>query len=919
MKKVLAILLVAIMVLPMALSVSAEESVTDMPFYCINVGGGGEEIFGDLKYTFHTPYFWTGELKDGQEPYAYYDGGTESRAIPDIAAALKKTFDNQPAGTRYINFVMPRSILVPQSEAVVYMEKPAAAMKEWVSAFAKEYQRIGGKIDGFALDLEYENIWAYYLHARVYSVDKDIYKKIVSHPQYETVLRPRLVERGFKFYEDASEETTELWGITGKAGKGYEDCQSVWDVVVKNMCAEVLTESVYEPLKEYFPDINVSDYQTKSTYNWVKTVTDYGNNGIDVGGNLIAAGNSSNFNTYSYRPTLAFYQNTQTNEPTYDIPVGFIGGIYENTPYNMFLWDMHIFKEMYEMSGDYGVSMWIGGYNRNKDNPNSVSNTPYYTETLLHMGLLNPEPFLGYLVTGDFENDMDDYKLGLTIVDDIMAELTRVVGKSDRKALYVPTTWNDSYVLSGMYAGGKNYWRITPDTTQVTLKNFKVEGNDPTFTVNGKTITFPQGKIIEDGKVRVVGTCGYWIETPADVTPVITVADNYFSKYPAFSENYQQYKVGTEYTYENIKPIASWEFKKSAKSSAVIQDNGGSNALALTGTYTLKNVNVPEDIMAGDTYAEHQAWQVTVTVPANMADDAEVVVLNCVGQKSKSDDLGVKIAGGKLYYDKAGEYQELEGIDLSAGGTVTIRREVDFTDAKALKCHYTVVDPTGKVLGKVQDVPMVELSLPITTICIGVSKVTGDPVLFDNYKLYITGVAADFELYDANTGLFLNEIDKAREADTAYRVSWVNATRSEKVYSVVAAYYEGDKLVSETVVEEIKMAPGVDGIDTAIVKNEEGKSLLVYLRDDSPAEGDGNKEPSAPGNKPGNPTTNPAGDDQLLIVVIVLAVLTVASLVALVVVILNPGKKKTPKAVKKVEEPEAVEADKKDASDDTAE
>ena len=890
MKKTLTILLVIVMVLPMVLSipVSAEEAVTDMPFYILHYGGGGEEVYNGLKYSYHMAYFWTADLKDGEEPYAYYDGHSKSTDIPELARALKETFNSQPKGTRYVNFTLPRSIIVPRAEAVVYIDKPVQQMKEWVTAFVKEYHRIGGELDGFSLDLEYENIWAYYLHSRVYSVDKDIYKKIVSHPQYETLLRPKLVERGFKFFENPTEEQTELWGITGTAGKGYEACDNIFSTVTKNLCAEALTEAVYEPLKEYYPDVIVCDYQTKNTYNWVKTVTDYGNNGISVGGNLYAAGNASSFNTYSYRPTLAFYENSQTHEPTYKIPVGFNGGVYANTPYNMFLWDMRIFKEMYEMSGEDGVSVTVAGHNYNKDNPNSVSHTPYYAETLLHLGLLNPKPFLGYILSAEYENDLDEYRNGLAIADDIMVELTRVVGKSDRKTLFVPTSFNDSYVLSGMYAGGKNYWRITPDTTQVTLEGFKVEGKDPTFCVNGKTITFPGGKIIEDGKVRDVGTCGYWVETPADVTPVITAADDYFRKYPTFSENYQKYAIGTEYTYENIEPVASWEFKKSAKSTAIVVDNGGSNALALTGTYTLKNVKVTKNVMAGDTYAEHQAWQVTVTVPANMAADAEIVVLNCAGQKAKSDDGGVKIAGGKVYYDYAGEYKELAGIDLSAGGTVIVRREVDFSNAEAFKCHYAIFDAEGKLLGKVEDVPMVELALPITAISIGVSKVTGDPVLFDNYKLYLTDVAADFELYDANTGLFLNEIDKAREANTAYRVSWVNATNTEKTYSVVAAYYEGDKKVSEKVVQEIKMAPGADGIDTAIVENEEGKSLLVYLRNDSPA----NEEGVVPPVGSDDPiTTTPKNDALLLVAVIVLAVLTVASVAVLVIVVLNPGKK----------------------------
>ena len=914
MKKLLAILLVIVMVLPMAFTVSAAESTEVAPFYFVNMGGLAYE--SEYDYCYDMPFFWSPEPKKGQPVHVAYDGANAD-TIPTIAAALKKTFDAQPEGSRYIRFDLPHKVFNPLSENVVYTQPAKEAIKGWFSEFIEEYHSIGGKIDGVVIDLEYENIESYYLYKRVYAQDKEIYQKIVEHPLYETWLRPMLVERGFKFYSPATEATPEIWGITGMAGKGYETCQSVWDTVTRNILSKDLTEAVYEPLIKYYPDGHVSDYQTRSTYNWLKTTSDYGNTGVSAGGNIVAAGNSSNFNFYSYRPTLGYYQNSQSNEPTYQIPIGFNGGNYENSPFHMFLWDANTFKDMYQAANGYGLSVWLGNYNYNKDNPLSSSNTPYYAETILHMGLLNPKPFQGYIVTSNFEDILDEeteefitvsdqVHYAVQVVDDILAELTRVVGAADRKPIAIPTRWNDSFVLSGMTAGGKNIWRLTPDTTQVSLEDFKVAGDELKFSVNGKTIIFPQGKIIEDGKVREVGTCGYWIETPTDVTPVITVEDNFYSKYPTFTETYEQYENGTEYKYDTICPVASWQVKKSSDSTAVVQDKDGNNVLALTGTYTLRNINLPKNVIAGDTYAEHQAWEVTVTVPANMAADAEVIVLNCIGQRPKSSDGGVKIAGGKLYYDKAGEYVELEGIDLSAGGTVTVRREVDFSDAEALKCHYTVFDAQGNVLGRVKDVPMVELALPITIVCIGVSKVAGDPVLFDNYKLYLTKVAADFELYDANTGLVVTELDKARDADTAYRVSWVNATRTEKTYSVVAAYYEGDKLVSEKVVQEIKMAPGTDGVDTAIVENEEGKSLLVYLRNDSPADSDEDETPITPGGNDNKPiqkpgaATEPEGLNLLTVIVVILAALSVEGLVLLILATSKPKKKakKTTKTVK---------------------
>jgi hypothetical protein len=60
-------------------------------------------------------------------------------------------------------------------------------------------------------------------------------------------------------------------------------------------------------------------------------------------------------------------------------------------------------------------------------------------------------------------------------------------------------------------------------------------------------------------------------------------------------------------------------------------------------------------------------------------------------------------------------------------------------------------------------------------------------VLLDNLKLYVNGVGADLEIYDAKTGILQTEPDKARDRSTAYRFSWMNATGQYKVARVYDA------------------------------------------------------------------------------------------------------------------------------------
>lgn len=155
----------------------------------------------------------------------------------------------------------------------------------------------------------------------------------------------------------------------------------------------------------------------------------------------------------------------------------------------------------------------------------------------------------------------------------------------------------------------------------------------------------------------------------------------------------------------------------------------------------------------------------------------------------------------------------------------------------------------------------------------------------DNYKLYITDVAADFTLYDAKIGYQVTEPDKARAEDTAYRLSWVNASQSEKIYQVIAAYYNGDALVSETVVEEVKMAPGTDSVSTGIVENKtEGQTLLVYLKDISPDDGGKNDTGKNPVDGGGTLNMTP-----VIIAAIAVAII-IAGVAVILFVLLKDGK-----------------------------
>ncbi len=828
MKKLLALLLVFALLLPMA-TVTNAAGAEKKPFYLTQ----WEAFQGDYSNIYPMPLFITNDSGLGDPLTSnLWKGKTDIKAL---AAALKELFDTYPEGTRHINFEMVQIAFYKKIKDVFIVNDAIPIVQEWVDAFCKEYKAIGGKLDGLVCDLELTDANSYYIDQNYYSKDSQIYHKIAKNPVYQSVIRPMLVERGFKFYNDPTGQNSELYSIYPKAGDEYAQSRQIWDAVAGSYVAQCVSDAC-SPMWKYFPDAIVTDYTTSSEKPWVQG----GSGGITTIGGL-----TSNDNFYQDRP----YNTVSSGFGSVD---GYNRATLDNKPFNFFLYDTNHFKSVYLAAEGGKVSWWIAPYLWDYDYRGTTAHTPYYIETLLHMGMLDPEVTLGWILAGNCGGNgaYQLYELSLQMVDDVMKELTARVGYADRKPIAVTPRWNEHYVLSGMSAGGKNVWRLTPDITQVALNDFQVKGaSDPTFTVNGQTITFPQGKIIADGKVAGLdandkeitnNTCGFWIETPANVMPVETRAKNYHSEYPAYGDNFDSYAEGMEYNYKNAKPAGCWQVSKKGQSSAVIAANGNDKVLAMKGTYTLKNINVTANITAGDNYAKNQVWEVSVTVPSDMAADAEVVVLNAVSEKRRVKDGGFKIAGGKLYYGKGEEYVEMSGVTVNAGTEYRLVRELDFTDEKALKSSYYVYDASGTLLGSAKKVEMVAIDLPIASVNLATKNVAGNPVLLDNYKLYPIKVTTDFYLYTAKLGMPVADQSKAIGESAAYRLSWMNTTNDVKSYSVVAAYYNGDSKVSEEVVKELKLAPNTEGVETGIVElGSKGGAVLVYLRDNNPAEPDG--------------------------------------------------------------------------------
>ena len=859
MKKTLALLLILATLIPMVLVMPVSAAVAKEPFYSV-----AWTDFDETKYPYLdglvTPNFSNiGEyarLTYGGASMLY--GSYTDADVTKMAQALKKTLEARPAGTRYVHFFGPAKILKLAPDDVLFLEHGVEQLKNMLTDLYKKMAEIKCPLDGVVIDTEIYAMGAWYLWGNsgnhsfdwYYNKNKNLYAQIVKNPKYKKLIRPLLEEYGFPFWpaDPNNPHESEIFTMCpekkSKDVDRYNRAYSIWNTVVRVHLNRYITQWAYEPLMQYYPDASCSDYQSLDSKSWFKLagITD---DGLALsGGNSEKVGNVSTYSYYFNHPSETFYAD-------HDQYASFNDAVYEQSPFNSLLYEVNFSRHMYSSTDTKMIAPWMASYLYSRDKAGRWNGTAYYSELWYHLGMFDPEPFLFYNTKSEVGGE-EGWDLTGQTANAILAALSEVAGYADRKPIELPQYWNAEYVVSGMYAGGRNIWRITPNTDEVSLKAFKVKDSDPTFSVKGQTITFPGGKILKEATIPNVGSCGYWVETPANKTPIMTSDADRYAKYPSYLENFDSYANGT-LTAAKMREDYAWQITGSASIA--------NKALTLSGDARLQNVEIPAKITAGDSYAEDQTWEITFTLPSGLSADAEIILLQYEG-KGGATDGGIKIKGGKVYYSDelsdAADFQELTDIKP---GTYTLKRVMDFGDPDNFTYDIYLLDSKGKEITNAKGVAASSFTT-ITSISFSTKK-ANKAVSLDNYKLYPSGLATDFELYDAGSGRNIRgeELEQARTKDTAYRLSWLNGTNTTKTATVVAAIYEGGSLKSEKAVKTLTMKPGYDGVETGVVEVKAGQSVLVYLKggahqDTTSNQPDNNEDETKP-----QPTKGQEGND----------------------------------------------------------
>lgn len=454
------------------------------------------------------------------------------------AKRIAKELSNMPEGKRCIDLTLVSAKLDDEPECYIWWDLGAEKLRSVVTQLYKELKANDAVIDYVIDDFEGGmSMWG---------LKKENLAVIIADSRYESEIRPLLVERGFEF---SSTGTTELDPILQFTSN---DMYQIWNGVMLRRTTDYYNKTMYEPIKQYYPNVKYSNYGFKDSLGLNK-IYDTGGHKTYLYGETYKGGTHSSPVLYGGLGAI-----TKPGRQ----PEGYPHEKFDATSFNTVLYSVVCMQDSIT-SGDGNAMPWIPL----RSASDSDMNNEYYAELIFHLALLGSDPLL--LFNPSSENLADDE----SHLSELLEEINSILGMGKKSTLVTKvTSWDSSYILSGMNADGKSVWRITPDlyVPGVTIENFLSHKEKLIFQIGNQVVIFPEGsKILENN----MSGYGYWIEAPYGVKPQeIRVSSIEAPLAPVLTEDNMPsgYKFNTTYTkyvLENGQP-------QSGNQSKPINPNG---------------------------------------------------------------------------------------------------------------------------------------------------------------------------------------------------------------------------------------------------------------------------------------------------------------------------------------------------------
>lgn len=404
--------------------------------------------------------------------------------IITYAKRIANELSNMPEGKRCIDLTRISAKLDDEKENHLWWDIGADKLRAVTTQLYKELKANGAALDYVIDDFEGGmSMW---------SIKSENIEEIMRDSRYETEIRPLLVENGFEFSTDGASELDPIFQFT------QNNMYHVWNGVMSRRVSEYYNRTMYEPIKEFYPDVKYSNYGMTESLGLNKIYDGAGHKDY-LAGRSYKAGTHSSPVLYGGLGAIT-KQGRQPEDYPHDK--------FDSTSYNTVLFSLIRVQDVMT-SGDGKIMPWIPCFNA----ADSDMNNDYYDELVFHLGLLGADPLL--IFNPASENLINDENH----LSALLEELNSVLGSGIKNTLTNKVTpWDSAYLLSGMETADKTIWRITPDlyVPGVSTDNFLSDKEKLIFQIGNQVVIFPEGsKIIEN----TMSDYGYWIESPKGTIP----------------------------------------------------------------------------------------------------------------------------------------------------------------------------------------------------------------------------------------------------------------------------------------------------------------------------------------------------------------------------------------------------------------
>lgn len=440
-----------------------------------------------------------------------------------VAQNIWEHLKGQPEGRRtiFIHRSLSPYLNTPESDGSRLwwdegVEVTAAKLDAFFNAFSKIQDSEYGAATVDFLYADFEHSLSMYQYTGLSL--SDFYAeigKLTSHDRWPE-FKAELVARGYDESEDIFTPLSSVRNYKSPA-KNYLK----FNAACAQLASDYFTEAIYEPAKKHFANVKYAEYSFDDAKTWLGGYEAIGQHPNYRGGNLKAAGThsatvlySKGTQNYAYQEIFGIPGEKGSTDVMHTVYAG------AGDDFNELQGTIAKLRVSANATKNNTISPWIATESVGND---SYDDARYRAEMIMHIALHNPDRLLHYNPGADETLTAEQQsEILMTILD----EVNGLVAYDDRRSLNVDQAdFSLPFALSGIYANGKNIWRITPDNTVVASEDFltSTDGGSVEFASAAAEVSFPQGRIITVD--NTTSNIGFWVETPEGVTPVISYAD----------------------------------------------------------------------------------------------------------------------------------------------------------------------------------------------------------------------------------------------------------------------------------------------------------------------------------------------------------------------------------------------------------